>query len=198
MSNALPNAPRLKTIRDWPEWSMRLLVEATIRGVWDLIDPDAPDAPHVDHIRPSAPTMANIRLQIAQERKEWYNERHEEWRKKPQGPERGDEPIYDEKEPTLEEITARHRVESSIFNAQVEVWRVKSDSYFHILGWIYGTIDPYVMRIMTYKLVALKDFNVQTAVRVLRDEFAPTASQLAALQQPPRNRNARRRRKKLT
>ncbi|RYO84493.1 hypothetical protein DL764_009325 [Monosporascus ibericus] len=178
----IPKDVILKDRFSYPNWFLSLRFNALSRGVWHLIDPDAPDVDRSTGPRklPSleeytAEANAQRKKQHAQALVQWQNS-HIDLEQRSPTPEAPKElqaaDLKEQYNTDFKRLAANFREEAR------EASRIDA-KYNNIQTWISATVESQILRNAQTTLVIQGKTTIQDLLRELRDQLAP--SQLSTI-----------------
>lgn len=167
-SSAIPaGAYQLRSRNDWPNWYIQLTWHAKLRNVWDLVDPDAPDAPGMHEGAPELPTISSITELGAAGHpltSSTYDDRPHARATRSQST----QPTEAQSSPEA------YNHELAKYKIRTSEWAAKAERLQKLWNWVNTTVAPSIISPVMVRLVTNDKTTLQSLVRALRQELAPT------------------------
>jgi hypothetical protein len=162
----------LKDWQSWPDWYRVLKYHANARGIWHLIDPDAPDAGHINDLGPKLPKTINQMIdQRDTEQHTVYQRVLANWERADEIA-RGDQPVPPP--PTkFEDIERLHSAQLKEYAVFQTVRSNIDERYIYLSDWINATVQG---DLMATALMTVERWSLQDIVRTLKSRHAPSDS----------------------
>ena len=159
----------LSSRSDWPLWFKTLQFESSIRGVWDLINPDAVDVPMISSTAPKPyNTMMEHILKLNAERAlavaEWDHA---------DPITRGNKP--NDQEAQEKDVRLRYEHDMAKYNIAYKEWSITSARYAHVYNWVRETVSDDLLGSTISTVLYSGEVSLQGLIRDLRDQLAPTS-----------------------
>ena len=166
---------QLKSRNDWPNWYIQLTWHAKLRDVWDIVDPDAPNAPGMHDGAPQLPLMSSVHDHGAAEQhfaSSTIDDRPPARSTRSQST----QPI-DNSTPhgtTTPSSIDAYNQELARYKVRASEWSAKAERLQKLWNWVNATVSPAIISPVMVQLVTTHNTTLQSLVRALRQELAPT------------------------
>ncbi|KAK0616419.1 hypothetical protein B0T14DRAFT_568023 [Immersiella caudata] len=170
---------KLVNQKEWPEWYTWLEICAKTRGIWELVNPDAPTAPN-PFLKSRVPTIDKLIESMQAKQDALYQMNLELWE------EAGPEYQRNHTKPvpiqiTKEEVTAQHKRLRTESAAQITITSNVLMSYRELQTYVDETVHISLRQLAAQAMLQEEDgHTIQNLVRFLRSHLAPTPTSLAS------------------
>ncbi|RYO77619.1 hypothetical protein DL764_010202 [Monosporascus ibericus] len=173
----IPKDVILKDRFSYPNWFLSLRFNALSRGVWHLIDPDAPDVDRSTGPR-KLPLLEEYTAEANAQRKKQYAQALVQWENSHLDIEQRGPTPEAPKELQATDLKEQYeidlkRLEADIREESREASRIDA-KYTNIQTWISATVESQLLRNAQVTLVIRGKITIQDLLRELRDQLAPS------------------------
>lgn len=151
-------AYQLRSPADWPSWFMQLRFNASARGVWELVDPDAKNSlnPLTDALPvPKYPLTESTPPELDDPEAQLFHD-------------------TDPVDQSTELAKSQYNHEMIEYKLKASEWAVKGQRVQALWNWVNLTVAQGILSPIQMQLITDGNFNLQELVRSLRQELAPS------------------------
>jgi hypothetical protein len=181
-SSSSVDAPiKLTQARDWPAWFHKYRLMAKGKGLWDVLDPDAPDSEHLPDNPPTPVTYEEAEeLTIVKMKELWNRVNTALEALPPSSSVRTTDARAPEmpKNPTLIDVERQYNRLAHQHTEKTRKWEKRVEGYDQVTDWVNETVSSLIMQPIHARLGIDQTIPLQRVVREIQRQVAPTSAVL--------------------